>query len=186
MASITTELSGLASRYATALFELADEAKSLDAVAEDLRGVQALLNESADLRRLVGSPVIGRADQARAITAVLDRAGVSPLTRKFIGVVTAKRRLFALDAMIKAYLAELARRRGEVTADVIAAIPLTPAQTNSLTDQLKRLVGAKVTVNLTVDPSLLGGMIVKVGSRMIDSSVRTKLGKLQLAMKGVG
>lgn len=186
MASETTELSGLASRYATALFELADEAKSLDAVAEDLRNIQTLLRDSEELRRLVISPLISREDQARAVNAVLDRAGISGLTRKFISVVTAKRRLFALEAMIKAYLAELARRRGEITADVIAAIPLTPAQTNSLTDQLKRLVGSKVTVNLTVDPSLLGGMIVKVGSRMIDSSLRTKLSKLQLAMKGVG
>ncbi|NNG05507.1 MAG: F0F1 ATP synthase subunit delta [Inquilinus sp.] len=186
MASTDTATSGLASRYATALFELADEAKALDAVAGDLKGLKGLIGESADLRRLVFTPVLGRAEQGRAIAAVLEKAGAGALTRQFIGVVAGNRRLFALPAMIDAYLAELARRRGEVTAEVTAATALSDAQTAALVDGLKKAIGAKVSVDVTVDPSLLGGMIVKVGSRMVDSSLRTKLSKLQLAMKGVG
>ena len=179
-------MSGLAGRYATALFELADEAKALDAVADDLRALKALLAESDSLRRLVRSPVLSRDEQGRAIEAVLSKAGASPLTLKFIGVAAANRRLFALPGMIDAYLAELARRRGEMTAQVTSAHALSDSQTKALVDQLKKAVGAKVTVDVSVDPSLLGGLVVKVGSRMIDSSLRTKLSKLQLAMKGVG
>ena len=186
MASTETGNTGLASRYATALFELADEAKALDAVADDLTALSAMLDESDALRRLVRSPVLSRDEQARAMAAVLEKAGATPLTRQFIGVVAGNRRLFALPGMIKAYLAELAHRRGEMTADVTAAAALSDAQTKALVDQLKKAVGAKVAVNVSVDPSLLGGLVVKVGSRMIDSSLRTKLSKLQLAMKGVG
>ena len=179
-------MSGLASRYAKALFELAEEAKALDAVAGDLRGLKAMLAESDALTRLVRSPVLGRAEQGRAIDAVLDKAGAAPLTRRFVGVVAANRRLFALPGMIGAFLDELARRRGEMTAQVTAAHALSDAQTRALTDQLKKSVGAKVSVDVSVDPSLLGGLVVRIGSRMIDSSLRTKLSKLQLAMKGVG
>ncbi len=186
MASTETGSSGLASRYATALFELADEAKALDAVADDLRALKALLADSPALTRLVRSPVLSRDEQGRAIEAVLEKAGAAPLTRQFVGVAAANRRLFALPGMIDAYLAELARRRGEMTAEVTSAHALTDGQTKALTDQLKKAVGAKVSVNVSVDPSLLGGLVVKVGSRMIDSSLRTKLSKLQLAMKGVG
>ncbi len=186
MASSKIGASGLGGRYATALFELADEAKALDGVAGDLTGLKRLLAESDDLRRLVRSPVLGRVDQGRAIDAVLEKAGASDLTRRFIGVVAANRRLFALSVMIDAYLAELASRRGEVNADVTAAVRLSDAQTAALVDQLKQAVGTKVSVNVSVDPSLLGGLVVKVGSRMIDSSLRTKLNNLQLAMKGTG
>lgn len=186
VASTDSGSSGLASRYAKALFELADEAKALDAVADDLRTLKSLLAESESLRRLVRSPVLSRDEQGRAIAAVLAKAGAAPLTRQFVGVAAANRRLFTLPGMINAYLAELARRRGEMTAEVTAAHALTDSQTKALTDQLKKAVGAKVSVNVSVDPSLLGGLVVKVGSRMIDSSLRTKLGKLQLAMKGVG
>ncbi|MGP1397530.1 MAG: F0F1 ATP synthase subunit delta [Inquilinaceae bacterium] len=186
MASQGIGRSGIAARYATALFELADEGKSLDRVADDLRQIKAMVAGSDDLRRLVGSPRINRDDQVRAMTAVLDRAGISPLTRKFVGLMAANRRLFALTHTIDAYLEELARRRGEMTADVIAAAPLSPAQTEALTDRLRQAMGAKVAVDVSVDPSLLGGMIIKVGSRMVDSSLQTKLNKLQFAMKGVG
>jgi F-type H+-transporting ATPase subunit delta len=178
-------LSGLASRYALALFELADEAKQLDRVADDLKALRALLAESAELRRLVRSPVLGRAQQGRTIQAILESAGAADLTRRFLGVVAGNKRLFVVDQMIAAYLAELARRRGEMTADVTTAQPLTEAQRNALTDQIKKAVGAKVSINVAVDPSLLGGMVVKVGSRMIDTSLKTKLNRLQLAMKGV-
>lgn len=186
MASEGTGVSELAARYSIALFELADENKALDEVASDLSALKQILAESADLRRLVRSPVISRADQGRAIAAVLDRAGVSDLTKRFIGLVAQNRRLFSIDGMIEGYLSELARRRGESTAKVTSAKPLTDAQLQAVTDALKASVGAKVLVSTAVDPELIGGMIVKFGSRMVDTSVRTKLNKLQLAMKASG
>lgn len=186
MAADTTGNAGLADRYAAALYELADEAKALDRVANDLRQLARMLAESADLTRLIRSPILGRAEQGRAIKAVLDRAGVDDLTVRFVGLVARNRRLFALPAMIKAFLATLARRRGEVAAEVTAAEALTPAQTEAVTAALRQAVGGKVSVETRVDPSLLGGMVVRVGSRMVDSSLKTKLQKLELAMKGLG
>ncbi len=184
MASTGSGLTALASSYATALYALADERRELDAVADDLRSIRAMLAESEDLRRLVRSPLLSRDAQASAMGAVLERAGVGGLVRNFVALVARNRRLMALDAMIGAYLAELARRRGEVTANVVTAAPLTDAQSEALTDQLRRTMGAKVRVEVKVDPALIGGMIVKVGSRMVDTSLRTRLAKLQLAMKG--
>lgn len=186
MASEGTRASGLSGRYATALFDLADEQKALDQTATDLASIKSMLAESPELRRLIASPVLSRADQARAMAALLEKAGVSALVRNFIGLVAANRRLFALPAMIEGFLGELARRRGEATAKVIAARPLTDSQFNAVSDALKRAMGAKVAVDVSVDPTLIGGMIVKVGSRMVDSSLRTKLAKLKIAMKGVG
>jgi len=168
------------------LFDLADEQKALDQTAKDLTLLKQMLAESADLRRLVGSPLLARADQARAMEAVLAQAGIGDLVRKFVGLVAQNRRLFALPGMIDGFLAELARRRGEQTAQVVAAQPLTDAQLAAVTDALKKAMGSKVAVDVRVDPTLIGGIIVKVGSRMIDASVRTKLTKLKLAMKGVG
>ena len=185
MAASALGLSELASRYALALFDLADEAKTLDVVAGELRAIKAALAESRDFRRLVRSPVFSREEQGRAVGAVLDKAEASDLTRRFVSLVAANRRLFVLDLMIDAFLGELARRRGEMTAQVVTAHALTDEQEAKLTDQIKRQVGAKVAIDVTVDPSLLGGMVVRVGSRMIDTSLRTKLSKLALAMKGV-
>jgi F-type H+-transporting ATPase subunit delta len=186
LAAQDTGTAGLAARYAAALFELADEAKQLDAVAADLRSVKAMVNESADLRRLVRSPVLSRADQARAIAAVLQMASIGDLVRRFVGLVAENRRLFALVDMIDAYLAELARRRGEVTASVVSAVPLSEPQVAALTDALRRAVGGKVAVELETDASLIGGLVVQVGSRLVDSSLKSKLQRLQLVMKGVG
>jgi len=186
LAGDNASLSGLGGRYALALLDLADEKKQLDQVAEDLRGLKALLDESDDLRRLVRSPIFTRQQQAAAIGAVADRLGVCDLTRRFISVVAQNRRLFALDSMIDAYLAELARRRGEVQAQVTAARALSDAQLQKLDETLRGIVGGKVDIEVTVDPGLIGGLVVKVGSRMIDNSLRTKLQRLQLAMKGVG
>lgn len=186
MAGEDTSTGGLAGRYALALFELADQAKELDRVAEDLKGLGALLAESEDLQRLVGSPLYGREQQAQAMAAVLEKAGVAELTRRFVLVVAQNRRLFALPGMIRAFLAELARRRGEVRAEVTAAAPLSEAQEKALLETLSRSVGGKIRLAVHSDPSLLGGLIVKVGSRMIDTSIRTKLQRLQFAMKGVG
>jgi F-type H+-transporting ATPase subunit delta len=185
VASASTGVSGLADRYAAALFDLADERKDLDTVAADLRQLRDMIAASADLRRLVRSPVLSRAEQAKAIGAVAESAGLSQLTRNFLGLLAQNRRLFALPAMIEAFLAQLAARRGEVTAQVVAAQALTPAQEAAVNEQLRKAVGSKVAVEVKVDPSLLGGMIVKVGSRMVDASVRSKLQRLQLAMKGV-
>ena len=186
MASEATGVASLAERYAAALFELADERHALDAVAGDLRELRTMLQQSHDLARLLRSPVLSREDQAKAIAALSERAGLSELTRDFLGVVAGNRRLFAVPAMIEAYLNQLAERRGEVTAEVTTAQPLNETQQNTLGEQLRRAVGRRVTVDLRVDPSLLGGMIVKIGSRMIDGSLKSRLHRLQLAMKGVG
>lgn len=185
MASEATGVSGLADRYAAALFDLAEERKALDAVAGDLQMLRGLVRESADLRRLIRSPVLTRAEQGKAIAAVAEKAGVSPITRNFLGLLAQNRRLFALPDMIEGFLNRLAERRGEVTARVVAAQALTPEQREAVNEQLRKAVGRKVAVDIQVDPSLLGGLIVKVGSRMVDASLRSKLHRLQLAMKGV-
>jgi len=177
---------GLAGRYASALLELAEDKQQLDGVADDLRGLKQLIDDSEDLRLLLRSPLYGREQQAKAMAAVLNKAGTGDLTRRFIMVVAGNQRLFALPQMITAYLVELARRRGEITAEVTAAKALSEAQRDKLTEALRKRVGGKVQVDVKVDPSLIGGLVVKVGSRMIDSSLRTKLQKLQFAMKGVG
>ena len=186
LAGEDTGLSGLGGRYALALLDLADEKKQLDQVADDLRHLKALLEESADLRRLVHSPLFSREQQAAAISAVVERVGVTELTRRFVLVVTQNRRLFALSSMINGYLAELARRRGEIQAEVTSARALSASQLQALEETLRGILGGKVEVDVTVDPSLIGGLIVKVGSQMIDNSLRSKLQRLQLAMKGVG
>ena len=178
--------SGLAGRYAAALFELADEGKALDVVAEDLTVLQKALGESDDMTRLVRSPVLGRDEQWKAMSALLKKMGANDLTGKFLGVVTVNRRLFALSGIIRAYLEKLASHRGEVTADVVSAHPLSDSQVTALEDSLKKALGGKVAIASRVDPSILGGLIVKVGSRMIDSSLRTQLQKLKFAMKGAG
>ena len=174
----------IALRYATALFELADEGAALDQVANDLRALKDMLAQSEDLRRLVRSPVLSRGEQAAALGAVLERAKISTLVRNFVALVATNRRLFALERMIDAYLAELAARRGEVTAEVTTAQLLNPAQTASLTEMLKKLVGGKIAIQTRVDRDLLGGLVVKVGSKLFDASLKTKLRKLELAMKG--
>jgi F-type H+-transporting ATPase subunit delta len=186
LAGEDTGLSGLAGRYALALLELADDQKALDQVAEDLRGLRGFITESEELRRLIRSPLFTREQQGQAMAAVLDKAGVDGLTRRFVLLVAQNRRLFALGGMIEAYLAELARRRGEVTANVTSAAELTDEQHDALVESLRAEVGAKVKVEVKVDPRLIGGLIIRVGSRMIDHSLRSKLQRLQLAMKGAG
>jgi F-type H+-transporting ATPase subunit delta len=186
LASEATGVSGLAERYAAALFDLADERRMLDEVASDLRQLRAMLAASLDLARLVRSPILTRGEQGKAIAALAERADFSRLVCDFLAVVAKNRRLFAISAMIEAYLAELAERRGEVTAEVTAAQPLSENQLGLLSEQLRRSVGRRVSVEARVDPGLIGGMIVKVGSRMVDASLKSKLQRLQLAMKGIG
>ena len=183
---MTTATTGVAGRYASALFELADSSKSLDQVAQDLATFRKMVAESTDLARLIASPVIPRALQGKALLAVLDAAGISGLTRNFVGTVAANGRARDLPAMASAFLAELAARRGETTATVTSAVPLSPAQLQQLSDSLRSVLGSnKVSIDARVEPDILGGLVVKVGSRLFDSSVRSKLQRLQLAMKGV-
>ncbi len=184
MAAEGLGVSQLAERYAKALFELADEKQELDAVAGDLQTVRQLIEASSDLRTVIRSPLISRDVQGRAVIEVLAQAGVGQTVRNFVGVVAQHRRLFALPDMIRAFLAELARRRGEETARVISARPLADEQEKAVIESLRKAMGAKVAVDFSVDPALIGGLVVQVGSRMIDSSVRTRLQKLQQAMKG--
>ncbi len=177
-------VSELASRYAAALFDLADEAKAHDAVAADLATIQDLLQGSEDLRTVTRSPLVPRDQQGAAVEAVLAEAKIGDIVRHFVGVVAANRRLFALPAMIRAYLAELARRRGEERARVVSAKPLKDEQSKSVTEALRKAMGSKVSVDFEVDEELIGGLVVQVGSRMIDTSVRSQLQRLQTAMRG--
>jgi F-type H+-transporting ATPase subunit delta len=179
-------MASMAGRYAAALLEIAKEEKQLSQVERDVRAFQDMLTASEDLRRLVRSPVISAEDQAKALTAVLEKAGISGLTANFLRLVARNRRLFAAADMIKNFRALLARERGEVSADVASAHPLNIEQMNALKDALRAQLGKDVQVNTRVDPHLLGGLVVKVGSKMIDSSLRTKLNNLKVAMKGVG
>ena len=184
MASEATGVSGLAARYATALFELADQQNKLDEVATDLKALRGFIDESEDLARLIRSPAFGREAQARGVAAVAEKAGFNQITRNFIGVVARNGRLFELKAATAAYLQLLAEKRGEVKAEVVAAQALTPAQLAKVNEQLKRAIGSNVAVETRVDPAIIGGLVVKVGSRMVDGSLRTKLERLQLAMRG--
>ncbi len=181
-----TGTSGLAERYAAALFELADERHALDAVAGDLRELRAMLQRSSDLARLIKSPVVSREEQGKAIAVLGEHAGLGDLTRDFLGVVARNRRLFAVPAMMEAYLKKLAERRGEVTAEITVAQPLGEAREAALVEQLRRAMGARVTLDIRVDKGLLGGMIVKIGSRMVDASLNSRLQRLRLAMKATG
>jgi F-type H+-transporting ATPase subunit delta len=179
-------MASVAGRYASALFELAEEQGQLREVEQDLTSIQRLLNESEDLRRLVRSPVFSSEEQLAAITAVLDRVGIGGLAANFLKLAARNRRLFAAADMIKAFRAMCARARGEVEAEVASAFPLKGEQMQALKEALKASVGKDVQVNLKVDPELLGGLVVKIGSRMIDSSLRTKLNSLKIRMKEVG
>lgn len=176
----------IAERYATALYELAESQGALDSVAGDLKTLKAMIRESADLARVIYSPVLSRSEQAKGIEALAQAAGFSVLTRNFLGLAARNRRLFALLGMIEAYLGRLAAARGEIAASVASAVQLSPAQLDALQTSIKQAFGGNVAMEVKVDPGLLGGLVVKVGSRMVDSSLKTKLQHLKLAMKGVG
>ncbi len=176
----------MAGRYATALFELALEAGAVDSVLADLERFDALLDESADLARLVRSPVFTADVQLKALAAVLDKAEIVGLAAQFLKVVTSNRRLYAVRDIVKAYGALVARHKGEVTAHVTVAEPLSDAHMNEIRNTLNAVTGKDVRVDVKVDPSIIGGLVVKLGSRMVDSSLRTKLNALKHAMKEVG
>jgi F-type H+-transporting ATPase subunit delta len=180
-------ISGMAGRYATALFELALDNNAVDAVRADLDRFDALVAESEDLRRLVRSPVFSADAQGKALGAVLDRAGIGGLTAQFLKVITRNRRLFAVREMSRAYRALVARHHGEVSAQVTVAEPLSDAHRAAITDALKSVTGKEnVGLDVKVDPAIIGGLVVKLGSRMVDSSLRTKLNSIKHAMKEVG
>lgn len=179
-------ISGVTSRYASALFDLALAEKKIPAVEKDLGRFDALLKGSDDLKRLIVSPVFSADDQSVAIDAILTKAKITGLVGNFIRVVANNRRLFAMLDMLPAYRKLAAEHRGEVTADVTVAEKLTGEQTKELKAALKSVVGKEVAVNAIVDPSILGGMIVKVGSKQIDTSLKTRLSSLKLALKEVG
>jgi F-type H+-transporting ATPase subunit delta len=173
-------------RYATALFELARDEKSIDAVRADLDQFDAMLNDSADLKRLVRSPVFAADTQSKALAAVLDKAGITGISANFLKVLTANRRLFAVSDVIRAFRALVARFKGEASADVTVAEPLSDKNLDALKTALKAVSGKDVTLNVKVDPSIIGGLVVKLGSRMVDSSLRTKLNSIKHAMKEAG
>jgi F-type H+-transporting ATPase subunit delta len=177
---------GVAGRYASALFELAHEQNRLDEVERDLGTFQGLLDQSEDLSRLVKSPAFAAEEQERALGAVMDWASIGATTGNFLKVVTRNRRLFAAEDMITTFRTLLARHRGEVAAEVSSAVALTDVQLAALREKLKASYGKDVRLNAKVDPSLLGGLVIKIGSRMFDSSLKTKLTNLKVVLKGTG
>lgn len=186
MAGTDTIVSGMAGRYATALFDLAKDENALDAVSRDLDSIVAALAESEDLRRLIKSPVFAAEEQVRAMAAVLDKLGVSGLTANFVKLVATNRRLFALEPMIRGFKSLAAAARGETTAHVTVAEELAPKRREELAAALKEITGKTVDFDVKVDPKILGGLIVRLGSRMVDASLKTKLNSIKLAMKEVG
>ena len=186
MAAEDPSVSGVSGRYATALFELARDEKSVDAVKVELDRFEAMLADSADLKRLVRSPVFSADAQLKALSAVLDRAGISGVAAKFLKVLTANRRLFAVSDVIRAFGALVAKFKGEATADVTVAEALSDKNLDALKTALKAVTGKDVALNVKIDPSIIGGLVVKLGSRMVDSSLRTKLNSIKHAMKEAG
>jgi F-type H+-transporting ATPase subunit delta len=179
-------MASVAGRYASALFDLANEERKLAEVEQDVAILQRLLDESEDFRRMVLSPVFSADEQGRAVAAIAQRTGLSSLGTNFVRLLARGRRLFALADILKAFRQMLARHRGEVMADVSSAHPLSENQMAALMDTLSSTAGGKrVRINTKVDPALLGGLVVKMGSRMIDSSLRTKLDNLKNRMKEV-
>ncbi|WP_284379498.1 F0F1 ATP synthase subunit delta [Amylibacter marinus] len=178
--------SGVAARYATALFDLAKDAKKLPAVEKDLDALGAALADNPALQDLIKSPVYSREEAAGAVAALAKKMKLSPLLGSTLGLMAQKRRLFVVPALITAVKDMISEENGEVTADVVAAKKLTAAQEKKLAATLKKTVGKDVIINSSIDETLIGGLIVKVGSKMIDSSIKSKLSNLQNVMKEVG
>ena len=176
-------VSGMAGRYATALFELAHEANAIDAVKADLERFDALVAESPDLARLVRSPVFSADEQLQALSAVLERAGIGGLAAQFLKLVTRNRRLFAARDMVRGFRELVTQYKGETTAEVTVAEEIKNEHVVALRDALKAVSGKEVDLKIKVDPAIIGGLVVKLGSRMVDSSLRTKLNSIKHAMK---
>ncbi|MGB7034057.1 MAG: F0F1 ATP synthase subunit delta [Xanthobacteraceae bacterium] len=176
-------VTGMAGRYATALFELAAEANAIDAVKADLDRFEALMAESADFRRLVRSPVFSAGEQGQALEMILQRVGIGGIAAKFLKLVTANRRLFAVRDMIKAFRELVAQHKGEATAEVTTAETLKDEHVEALRAALKAVSGKDIDLDIKIDPAIIGGLVVKLGSRMVDTSLRTKLNAIRHAMK---
>ena len=185
MSAETSGVTGIAGRYATALFELARDGGALDQVASDIADLGAMIDNSDDLNRLLRSPVIASDDQGKGMAAIMERAGASELVSNFVAVVAHNRRLFALRDMVKDFRTLLAAHRGEVVAEVTSAKTLNDEQLAKIKAQLTSSMKTDVQVETAVDERILGGIVVKVGSRMVDSSLRTKIQNLRFAMRGV-
>ncbi len=178
--------SGIAARYATAVFDLAKDGKKLKALEGDVNTLAVALAESDDLKALINSPIYTREEQGKAITAIATKMKLSPIVKNTLGLMAGNRRLFVLPQLVENLRKLIADEKGEVTAEVVSAKKLTKAQSDKLAKTLKASVGKTVIINPSVDESLIGGLIVKVGSKMIDTSIKSKLGNLQNAMKEVG
>jgi F-type H+-transporting ATPase subunit delta len=183
MASEQPIVAGVAGRYATALFELALEDKVLDKVRADLDRFDEMIGGSDDLKRLVRSPVFTADEQVKALAPILQKAGIDGVSANFVKLVAANRRLFALPQIIKAFRALVAKHKGEVTASVTVAEQLSDTHLKSLKDALNAVTGKDVDLQVQVDPAIIGGLVVKLGSRMVDTSLRTKLNSIKTAMK---
>jgi F-type H+-transporting ATPase subunit delta len=186
VAQSSSPVSGVADRYAASLHDLAVQAGSVAQVEADLGRFEDLLAGSDDLSRMIRSPVFSADEQFKAVSAIVERAGITGLVGNFLKVVARNRRLFAVPAMITAFRRIAAEGRGEVAAEVTSAHALTPAQETELKAALKSVAGKDVSITVSVDPALLGGLVVRLGSRQIDTSLRTKLNSLKLALKEVG
>lgn len=178
-------VSGMAGRYATALYDLALEQRALDPVKADLDRFDAMIEGSDDLRRLVRSPVFTAEEQKKALAAILEKAGIGGLAAKFLGIVVEKRRLFSVRQMIKTFRTLVARHKGETRAEVTVAEPLSETHLGALKAALNSTTKKDVALDIRVNPSIIGGLIVKIGSRMVDASLKTKLNSIKLAMKEV-
>ncbi len=186
MTDRSSSVSGVAERYASALFDLARDDSSIEKIVGELANVSGMLDGSPDFRRLVESPVFSAEDQEKAVGAVADKAGIGGLTGNFLRLIARNRRLFAMPGIIRAFHDMAAKYRGEVTAEVTSAHPLSGDQVNALKSALKGRLGKDVTLQARVNPALLGGLVVKVGSRMIDTSLRTRLMNVKTQLKEVG
>ena len=182
-ASIST---GIAQRYASAVYDLAKEGKAVKAIETDLDALMGALTDSEDFRNLIHSPIYSRDEQGAAIAAIAKKMKLSPTMSNTLALMASKRRLFVLPALVKTLRETIAAEKGEVTAEVTSAKALTKAQSDKLAKSLKATTGKTVTLQTTVDESLIGGLVVKVGSKMIDTSIRSKLNSLQNVMKEVG
>lgn len=186
MSGKTSTLASVSGRYAKALFDLAREDRRLDEVESELDSIALALDENADLERLISSPVFSRSEQGHALAKVLEKMEIAGLTARFVALLSKNGRINQIRSVIADYHALTALERGEVTAEVTSAAKLSSAQIKKLQEALKTLTGRKTSINQNVDEKLLGGLVVKLGSRMYDSSLRTKLFNLQRVMKEIG
>ena len=178
-----TNITGVGGRYGQALFDLASDSDQISAVENDLRALKSMRAESQDLRRLLDSPAFSAQDRSRALNAVAERAGFSPMTRKFIGLLAANRRTAALPAVIDTYIRLSAERRGVVAAEVVTATPLTDTQAQGVRAALRQALGRDPEITTRVDPAILGGLRVRVGSRLFDASLKSRLDQLKFALQ---